>query len=1193
MGNSHEPRYQGIRGWAGDCVQLRIKTDRISHVACWYYAPKNEPAIYIDYGKDLKTPFHGGTTQLFQTDGWKMQQGAEMAFRKDDDGKGYVQEIKLPWKVITLSRKYEPGDQFNCGFELLWGEADWPVHRYADNLAEGASSREFFFYNIPAWGPVFLEPRGHLTLPTPAYVKAMQQQEAQGPVPIGYDLPEDARVTLAIDDPSGKRIRNLTAALPRSKGHNEEKWDGLDDDGKPVPPGDYHFNAIYHQTVHVNWVMSFANPGNPTWKTPDDHGSWYSDHAAPHAAAAAGDYVALGCPIGEAGSHLIGCDLTGQRLWGLMDRGGIVTAGRLSLATDGKLLWVAKDKTGSIYRVEVATGKYAPWNATARDAEGNPFQVLDLPVFDPAPQQDKDAPINLTAISLHDGTLAVCEARTGKIQLLDADTGAAKGEIAIDNPRAAAFDSDGSLVAISTDHLVRLDSKGKSTPLGDAKLDDPFGLAVDTAGKIYVSVRGEQQNVQVFDRDGKPLREIGKRGGRPSCGPFDDNAMLNPGGIAIDSRGRLWVTEEAQNPKRTSVWNTADGNLLTDFVGSTAYSGSGAINPFDPTMAFSDDTVYKIDLATGKWRPTYSLARSNDPSDLFPPTCNSHTVVLVHNAQTYVYSSEMDGMTRCMTFRDGRWRAVATVGVVSTATDRYFKPYWNPKMAGHNGEAFTWSDLNGDGLVQDDELTIDGPVLKGNRAGPVARLYIGQLPDPSGTVTLLSPTTGEILRYGITRWTSDGVPVYDAANPSVARVTGGKLGKDTQFILGGAHGRSYINEQPLTAIAADGRVLWTYPSDHVFVQGSHTATASRPGFLIGPMWVAGVAEMGGDIGELFDLNGNLGEHYIFTADGLFVQAVFKDVRGMYETPLKAVRGMSMDDTTSNGEDFGTDFLRTPDGNVYLLNGSTDARVQQVTGLETIKRFSGHFTYTPDEYAAAQQEVQEEAAKAAVPKIYTIEKVAEAPSSDSWPQLSDETKPALDISDSPQDQYARVAARYDNDNLYLAYSVKAPTNRMRNAGQDDHMLFKTGDCVDVMLQPEPAIKDQGAKRLLISVIDNHPVAVLYEQGVSGVSSKDRIPFSSPWRTIYFDRVRRLSDVTITMHPQGDGYAVNVLVPWADLGIQPASGMKLRGDVGVLFADSGGTTTVSRKYWSNKATGLVNDVPGEAMLTPSLWGEFELQ
>ena len=77
------------------------------------------------------------------------------------------------------------------------------------------------------------------------------------------------------------------------------------------------------------------------------------------------------------------------------------------------------------------------------------------------------------------------------------------------------------------------------------------------------------------------------------------------------------------------------------------------------------------------------------------------------------------------------------------------------------------------------------------------------------------------------------------------------------------------------------------------------------------------------------------------------------------------------------------------------------------------------------------------------------------------------------------------------------------------------------------------------------------------------------------------------------PMDGGYFVEAQIPWARLGIAPQSGLKLRGDVGVLFADNGGTQTISRQYWSNKATGLVNDVPGEADLTTNLWGEFVLE
>jgi len=50
MVNHHDPHYQGGKGWAADCIQLRIKTDRIAHVTAWYYSDKQEPTIQITYG---------------------------------------------------------------------------------------------------------------------------------------------------------------------------------------------------------------------------------------------------------------------------------------------------------------------------------------------------------------------------------------------------------------------------------------------------------------------------------------------------------------------------------------------------------------------------------------------------------------------------------------------------------------------------------------------------------------------------------------------------------------------------------------------------------------------------------------------------------------------------------------------------------------------------------------------------------------------------------------------------------------------------------------------------------------------------------------------------------------------------------------------------------------------------------------
>jgi hypothetical protein len=307
--------------------------------------------------------------------------------------------------------------------------------------------------------------------------------------------------------------------------------------------------------------------------------------------------------------------------------------------------------------------------------------------------------------------------------------------------------------------------------------------------------------------------------------------------------------------------------------------------------------------------------------------------------------------------------------------------------------------------------------------------------------------------------------------------------------------------------------------------------------------------------------------------------------------------MAMDAITAGGESFGGDFVRCADGKVYLIIGATDARVLEVTGLDTIKRFAGTINYSQKEYLAAQHLAQAQAAQTVQPHEYRISK-ARAPitidgTSAQWSELFDDTKPALDVRENQYTRYGRAQMRYDAENLYVAYRVFAPTDHFRNAGQEASLLFKTGDCVDLMLGPANG-RPNGLtnERLLFSSLGGKPVAVLYEKTVPGTLAAKRVAFSS-FYTIYFDRVTRPAAVQVATGPCPGGYIVEAKVPWSALGVRPTSGLQLRGDVGFLFADNGGTVTVARQYWSNKATGLVNDVPGEADLTPSLWGNFTLE
>jgi len=72
--------------------------------------------------------------------------------------------------------------------------------------------------------------------------------------------------------------------------------------------------------------------------------------------ATAGDYVALACPMGEAGKHLIGLTLDGQRLWGLNNRVASMVP-HLARHRRQDALVATEGKKSIIYRVNIATGQ--------------------------------------------------------------------------------------------------------------------------------------------------------------------------------------------------------------------------------------------------------------------------------------------------------------------------------------------------------------------------------------------------------------------------------------------------------------------------------------------------------------------------------------------------------------------------------------------------------------------------------------------------------------------------------------------------------------------------------------------------------------------------------------------------------------------------------------------------------------------
>ena len=145
-----------------------------------------------------------------------------------------------------------------------------------------------------------------------------------------------------------------------------------------------------------------------------------------------------------------------------------------------------------------------------------------------------------------------------------------------------------------------------------------------------------------------------------------------------------------------------------------------------------------------------------------------------------------------------------------------------------------------------------------------------------------------------------------------------------------------------------------------------------------------------------------------------------------------------------------------------------------------------------------------------------------------------------------------------------------------------MLFKTGDSVDFQFSTDPKAKPDrnaavpGDRRLLVAPFQDRSIAVLYSYREPG--AKSPMSFSSPSRSEVVDRVTEIKSAKVAMTPGEGFYTVTVSIPLAELGLPPGrQAADLRGDFGVIYGDAAGSMDLLRSYWSNQATGLVNDVP----------------
>jgi hypothetical protein len=524
-----------------------------------------------------------------------------------------------------------------------------------------------------------------------------------------------------------------------------------------------------------------------------------------------------------------------------------------------------------------------------------------------------------------------------------------------------------------------------------------------------------------------------------------------------------------------------------------------------------------------------------------------------------------------------------------------------PKTPRPNGN-FAWSDLNGDGGISQNEISyyatphLKGPMPEGWRPEAWSNGVVGD--DLSIYLSAVQDKTAYHFRLPVDRWTDRGVPVYDphkaqliTASPYLGEAAW-LSGEGNLLALGNIPG-NFASRDPLVMYKPDGSIAWTFPSPWTGVQGSHTAPKEKRGQLIGPLGVCGEARIDG-VGEIFTFHTNVGTAEIFTADGLYLGRLFRDGRSAPDpypsTPPQ--RGQSLTNTSNYGEWFGGQFFQRPDGRTFVVCSYEAGVIAEVHGLQSTRRLADQsLVFSPEQYEQAQALLA--AAEKDETTVHSMQVLPMTSPQRASPPMNAFRWDGRHSATWRFDEARGATATwgYDQETLYVGFQVE-DDSPMINGGADVRQLFKTGDAAVLELRTDPQQQStspaQGDLRLLFSVHQGKPVAVLYDYRRPG--AKNPVEFTSV-KTTRIDRLEVLDKAKIDIDRTANGYTLRAAVPLKDLGWQPRAGSVYPGDLGIIYSDRSGQINELRMYWSNQATGIVNDLSLEADIQPANWGKFD--
>jgi hypothetical protein len=1061
-------------------------------------------------------------------------------------------------------------------------------------------------------------------------------------LPVDGPLPRTYLVTLAVTDPhrpdwivstfATDVVRTVTA---QNQGQFAEKWNGLNENGLPVPPGRYGVKGIYMPAQR--WAID---------------GQYHA--IIPKLAASAGSWgeapnedtlpqKVMGDPVGaplrdvdvaENGIGAVAFEyLENGRNYFLTDFNKpigyrqIITgyesglfAGASSVCTDGRAIWAFSVDGGPKF-----IGR----------ADGHPFGHQH------ANRDNVYAPegwVRALAAWPHSGRTVVFEAEGGRIvkpansdfvesndqridrvRALDGDNAAVLAEWKIPHPLG---------LVVRNGRLYILQQRGAGYDVLSLSLDNgwerktptllfrvpagmkPFDIEADRHGRFYLS-DPNANHVYQLDAQGKVLRTFG-RATVPVPGTYDPQSFLAPEKLACwtDPQGqtRLLVVEMA-GPNRLSEWSGDTGALLRQWVTPQTRANDGyAIDPRHPELAYvlgQRDTLvrWKIDYASGQWTPEavwYRIGPSGFDDRLLqvlgrPRVIYRGSDVYIVFARGYVVY-HLEG---------SRLRACAAV-------------LNDPGQPG----SFLWSDRNGDGRVEPDELT---PAY----APPGTFRYFGETWFDDLSLVCIGQYTPDIWRLAPSGFDARGTPIFEGGDWRKLLTdeifAARKAGRDTGLIGGNELADNFNSDWAFIAQAGSDYYVSARSGPNLSAnQGAQyklsryvpaeggglmqrwrvgrvaLAGTARPGEVYGPMFVN--APINGLVSVIDNSRAGV---VLYNLDGLCVDTIFPDDHSVSLDQMGAY--------WQPGEFFaGQVYANRDNGKIYFAMGKempqlfaaqgwslSENPVHPITNIDSSVQMEAREIGIPPDAALA---LRGGAAAAHIARFFPA--TGGAPALDGSMRGWTGCDPVA-FADGA-DHTVEVRCLYDPGHLYLRWHARLGRGvKIRALGLPEHLFAhdRAADTLDLYLQGDSAAPPAngspngrpGDARFVFSLAragDAVQPVVLGMYPVWHGSNATPVTYRTPaGGSAAFANVGLVPGARAgyVIDPDGQGFVLAAVLPRSALPEVPElDGWHTEGNFDANFGGH------DRFWWSNadgSASRESQDEPTEARFYPGAWSPLQ--